>query len=40
MVVRDWLEDQNNPDNEETLKYIEESLRLLAKVYHNLREDL
>lgn len=39
MVVRDWLEDENNPDNLEMLGDIEEALRLLAKVYHYLRED-
>ena len=39
MVVRDWLEDQNNPDNLELLTNIEKALYLLSNVYHNLRED-
>ena len=39
MVVRDWLEDQNNPSNREMLKNIETALDILANVYHDLRED-
>jgi hypothetical protein len=40
MVVRDWLEDQNNPDNLQMLSDIEKALYLLSNVYHSLREDL
>jgi hypothetical protein len=40
MVVRDWLEDQENPDNLEMLSDIEKALYLLSNVYHSLREDL
>ena len=39
MVVRDWLEDQNNPSDKEMLRDIESALYLLANVYHDLRED-
>lgn len=39
MNVRDWLEDQNNPENREMLKDIESALYLLANVYRSLRED-
>lgn len=37
--VRDWLEDQDNPENREMLKDIESALYLLANVYRSLRED-
>ena len=39
LEVQDWLEDQNNPDNEEVLAAIQQALNILAGVYHNLRED-
>ena len=39
MEVQDWLEDQNNPDNEDMLASIQKALDILAGVYHNLRED-
>ena len=39
LEVQDWLEDQNNPDNEEVLAAIQQALNILAGVYHNRRED-
>ena len=39
LEVQDWLEDQNNPDNEDVLASIQQALNILANVYHNLRED-
>jgi hypothetical protein len=39
LEVQDWLEDQNNPDNEDVLALIQQALDILANVYHDLRED-
>ena len=39
LEVQDWLEDQNNPDNENLLRAIQQALDILADVYHDLRED-
>jgi len=39
LEVQDWLEDQNNPDNEDVLASIQQALNILANVYHKLRED-
>jgi hypothetical protein len=39
MEVQHWLEEQNNPDNENLLAAIQQALDILANVYHDLRED-
>ena len=39
LEVQDWLEDQNNPDNEDVLASIQQALNILANVYSKLRED-
>jgi len=39
LEVQDWLEDQNNPDNEDVLASIQQALDILANVYSKLRED-
>ena len=39
LEVQHWLEDQNNPDNENLLRAIQDALDLLGEVYHDLRED-
>jgi len=39
MEVQHWLEEQNNPANENLLAAIQQALDILADVYHDLRED-
>jgi len=39
LEVQDWLEEQNNPDNENLLRAIQQALDILADVYYDLRED-
>ena len=39
MEVQHWLEEQNNPHNENLLRAIQQALDILADVYHDLRED-
>ena len=39
MEVQHWLEEKNNPDNENLLAAIQQALDILANVYHDLRED-
>jgi len=39
MEVQHWLEEQNNPDNENLLAAIQQALDILADVYFDLRED-